>query len=183
MFNNIFDSFQDSIAEAKEEREQLDRLLTISTPRERRIVVVIILILLIFVAWLFFGNTTRSLVFDGMLDVPEETLSEENQSIRVIIWSNSEFAPDIQAGMPVVIELDLADGETTSVHAKIEAISAIPVTKRQSMFLSAATVAVYQVNLAVEEILNFTSLAGRKCRVVIQFGSQSPISLFRSRLI
>ena len=38
MFNSPFGSFQDTVAAAKEEREQLDRLLTISTPRERLLV-------------------------------------------------------------------------------------------------------------------------------------------------
>ena len=45
MFNNPFDSFHNTVAEAKQEREQLDRLLTISTPRERLLVAAIALLL------------------------------------------------------------------------------------------------------------------------------------------
>ena len=46
MFNSPFNSFHDTVAEAKEEREQLDRLLTISTPRERLLVAAIGLLLI-----------------------------------------------------------------------------------------------------------------------------------------
>ena len=59
MFNNPFSSFHDTVAAAKEEREQLDRLLTISTPRERLLVVGIALLLVILAAWLFLGSVAR----------------------------------------------------------------------------------------------------------------------------
>ena len=67
VFNNPFGSFQHTVAEAKEEREQLDRLLTISTPRERLLVVLIALLLLIFSAWLFFGNVSRTVAVEGVI--------------------------------------------------------------------------------------------------------------------
>ena len=61
MSNNPFDSFHDMVAEAKAEREQLDRLLTISTPRERLLVVVIGLLLAVLGGWLFLGSVPRDL--------------------------------------------------------------------------------------------------------------------------
>jgi len=67
MFSNPFESFHDTVAAAKEERERLDRLLTISTPRERLLVAVIALSLGILVAWLFLGSVARSISFDGVL--------------------------------------------------------------------------------------------------------------------
>ena len=67
MFNNPFDSFHNIVAEAKEEREQLDRLLTISTPRERLLVAAIALLLCILSAWLIFGSVARSLAVDGVV--------------------------------------------------------------------------------------------------------------------
>lgn len=70
MFNNPFDSFHNTVAEAKEEREQLDRLLTISTPRERLLVAVIAVTLVVVVGWLLFGNVARSLAVEGVLSSP-----------------------------------------------------------------------------------------------------------------
>lgn len=67
MFNDPFESFNDVVAQAKEEREQLDRPLTISTPRERALVVGSALILLALSAWLIFGDVARSATLDSML--------------------------------------------------------------------------------------------------------------------
>ncbi|MCY4056902.1 MAG: hypothetical protein OXG44_02760, partial [Gammaproteobacteria bacterium] len=99
MFNNPFDSFHNTVAEAKAEREQLDRLLTISTPRERLLVAAIAALLVILVAWLVFGNVHRSLVLDGLLLEPAEA-SEGNQSVQALVWVRPEVVPDIAAGMP-----------------------------------------------------------------------------------
>ena len=183
MFNNLFDSFQDSIAEAKDEREQLDRLLTISTPRERLIVAATAVILLIVVSWLFLGNTVRSLTADGVLVVPVENLSEESQSIQALIWIKSNAAADIQAGLRTVIELDMADGEIATMDGEIVTISAVPLSERLAMMESVVPVSVYRVDIALEETPDFASLADKNCRVIIQLGTQSPISLFGMRLL
>ena len=73
MFNNPLDSFHNTVAEAKEEREQLDRLLTISTPRERLLVGVIAALLVILAVWLFFGTVSRSVAVNGVLVEPDPT--------------------------------------------------------------------------------------------------------------
>ena len=80
MFNNPFGSFQDTVAAAKEEREQLDRLLTISTPRERLLVVTIAGLLLILAAWVFLGSVTRDIALEGVLVEPGETLACRRRS-------------------------------------------------------------------------------------------------------
>ena len=80
MFNNPLNSFHEIVAEAKEEREQLDRLLTISTPRERLLVVAIALVLGILLAWLFFGSVSRSLVVEGVLAGQGEALSVQGET-------------------------------------------------------------------------------------------------------
>ena len=67
MFNNPFDSFHDTVAKAKEEREELDRLLTISTPSERVLVGAIAVLMLILGAWLFLGSVDRTAAIDGVL--------------------------------------------------------------------------------------------------------------------
>ena len=179
MFKNIFDSFQDSIAEAKDEREQLDRLLTISTPRERLIVVATALILLIIVSWLFLGSTLRSLAADGVLVIPE---TEDSQSIQALIWIKSDAAADIQAGLPAVIELDMSDGEIITMDGEILTVSAVPLSETLAMMEFVAPVSVYRIDIALEESPKIASLADKNCRVIIQLGTQSPISLFSMRL-
>ena len=179
MFNNPFDSFHNTVAEAKAEREQLDRLLTISTPRERLLVAAIAALLVILVAWLVFGNVHRSLVLDGLLLEPAEA-SEGNQSVQALVWVRPEVVPDIAAGMPVLIELAGNDGETGTLDGEVVAIAAVPLAEIPA-FGSSAPVTVHRVDIALDDGLDFGSLSARECRVVIELGRQSPLALFGMR--
>ncbi|GEM_PF-1242876 len=185
MFNNPLNSFHEIVAEAKEEREQLDRLLTISTPRERLLVVAIAVVLGILLVWLFFGNVARSLEVDGVLVEQGEVLPEGGGSVQVLVWVNSEIAPHIASGMPVAIEFDAADGGTGALGGTVRAIGAVPFSGGPAAFESAAPVSVHRIDIALEtapeDSLDPDSLAGRKCRVVIELGRQSPIGLFLMR--
>jgi len=181
VFNNPFDSFHNIVAEAKEEREQLDRLLTISTPRERLLVAAIALVLCILCAWLFFGSVARGLVIDGVVVEQGENSPGGGRSVRALVWVDSDIAPRIEAGMPVVIEPDTADGETGALGGEVRAISAVPLSGGATTFESSAPVSLLRVDIALEESVDSDSLKGRKCRFVIELGRQSPIALFRMR--
>lgn len=185
MFNNLLNSFHETVAEAKEDREQLDRLLTISTPRERLLVAAIAVFLCALLAWLFFGNVARSIVVDGVIVEQGETLSDGSVSVEALAWINSEIAPDITAGMPVLIEPESADGETDAPGGTVRAIAAEPVSGGPAAFETAAPVSVHRIDIALEtalpEDLDPDALAGMKCRIVIELGRQSPIGLFLMR--
>ena len=177
MFNNPFDSFHNTVAEAKEEREQLDRLLTISTPRERWLVAVIALLLVVLAAWLFLGSVTRSVAIDGVLVRPGATAVAGNRSVRAIVWVEHDVAPRIEAGMPAAIELGAAGKAPDTLEGKVAAISPIPMSGRLREIDSAAPVSVLRVDISLGESLDRDSLAGRKCRIVIELGRQPPIAL------
>ncbi|WP_420604411.1 hypothetical protein [Methylobacterium sp.] len=186
MFNNPFDSFHDTVAEAKDEREQLDRLLTISTPRERQLVAAIGVLLCIVAAWLFLGDVARGISVDGVLVEPGEDTLEGHRSVQALVWVGSDVAPHIEVGMPAAMELAMTDGEAGTLDGEIATISAVPLAVSLSEvpveFESAAPVSVYRVDVALEENLDSASLAGKKCRIVIELGRQSPIEFFRMRL-
>ena len=181
MFNNPFDSFHDTVAEAKQEREQLDRLLTISTPRERLLVAAIALWLFIFVTWLFFGNVARSVAMDGVLVDPGTNLSEASRSMQALVWIENDIVPQIRAGMPAVIELGTADGEAGTVGAEVAAISAVRLSEVPAAFESAVPGSVHRLDIALDESLDLASVAGRECRIVIDMGTQSPVAFLRMR--
>ena len=181
MFNNPFDSFHNTVAEAKEEREQLDRLLTISTPREHLLLAAIALLVCILSAWLFFGGVARNLVVHGVLVAQGENPPEGGRSAQVLIWVGNETASQFKAGMPVAIEPDAADGVTGSLGGVVRSISAVPFSGELAAFESTAPVSVYRVDIALEESPGSKALAGGKCRIVIELGRQSPIALFRMR--
>lgn len=176
MFNNPFESFHDTVSEAKREREQLDRLLTISTPRERLLVAAIALLLVILAVWLCFGDVARSLEVEGVLLEPDETVLESSQSVQALVWVDSDVAPHIEAGMPAAIELVLADGRARTLDGEISQFSAVPVTEALTAFESAAPISVRRIEIVLDQSRDLSSLAGLECRIVIELGGQSPVA-------
>ena len=182
MFNNPFDSFHKTVAAAKEEREQLDRLLTISTPRERLLVAGIALLLVILAAWLFLGSVARSVAVEGVLVEPGESSVEGNRSVRAFVWVESGVASQIEAGMPAEIELAMTtDRDAVTLAGEVAAIAAVPLSEGLTDFESAASHSVYRVDVALDEGIESASFSSRECRVFIELGDQSPIALFRNR--
>ena len=181
MFNNPFDSFHNTVAEAKEEREQLDRLLTISTPRERLLVAVVALALLMLTAWLFFGSVARSVAIEGVLVAPGGSSAEGIGAVQALVWVQSDVAPQIEAGMQAVVELPATDGEADTLDGQVAAIAAVPLADGLAAFESAGPASVHRVEVALDEGFDIASLAGRKCRIVVQLGRQTPLALFGMR--
>ena len=177
MFNNPFDSFHNTVAEAKEEREQLDRLLTISTPRERLLVAGIALLVCILAAWLFFGSVARNLTLDGVLAAP----GESSASVSVLAWIDSDVASEIEAGMPVVIEprvIEPAMADKARLDGKVVGISALPVSDGVA---GPAPVSAHRVEIAFDGFHLYPEGGDRECRIVIELGRQAPVALFGMR--
>lgn len=174
MFNNPFGSFHNTVAEAKEEREQLDRLLTVSTPRERLLVGAIALLLLGLSGWLFLGAVSRTVTADGVV-----VESGGNRSLSALVRIEPGIAPHIKAGMPARIELTLADGEAETLAGEVATISAIPLPEGLAALGNAATVSAYRIRIAIDESLALAPGAGQECRIVIEFGRQTPAALLR----
>ena len=179
MFNNPFDSFHNTVAEAKQEREQLDRLLTISTPRERLLVAAIALLLLILTAGLFLGSTARTLWAECVLASRVETLSEGKQSVQALIWVKRNIAPEIKVGMPAAIELGMADGGAETLDGKIATIATVPFSEGLAAFESAVPVSVHRVDIDLDDRLDPNFPEGVECGIVIGLGRQSPASRLR----
>ncbi len=181
MFNNLFDSFHDTVAEAKEEREQLNRLLMISTPHERLLVAVTALLMFMLAAWLVFGNVSRNVVVDGILVEPAEVEIVGDRSVQILAWVESEIAPTIGAGMPAVIELVSADGEHDGFGGEITAVSDVPLSDELTGLEFPVPVSVRRVDIELDEALDFSSLTSRECRIVVSLGKQSPVDLLKMR--
>ncbi len=180
MFNSPFGSFQDTVAEAKEEREQLDRLLTISTPRERLLVGAVALLLPVLLAWFCFGSVTRSVAVDGMLVVSGEPPPATARTVQALVWVAGDV-PRLEAGMPAEAELAGADGEPVLLAGVITAVAAVPWFEGLAAFASTAPVSAYRMDIALGADRDLAPLAGRRCRVRVVTGKQSPFEFFRMR--
>lgn len=173
MFNNPFDSFHNTVAEAKEEREHLDRLLTISTPRERLLVAAIAVLLVILAVWLFFGSVPRSLVVGGVLVEPGEGASDQQRSVQALVVVEPHAASQIEAGTSVVLELVMSDLQVATVEGEIATIAPEPLSIG---LLESANPKAYRIELALDEGLDVASGAVG-VRIGIDLGRQSPVEL------
>ena len=171
MFKNPFDSFHNTVAEAKEEREQLEALLTISTPRERLLVAAIAALLVVLGAWLVFGNVHRSVALEGILDAVDD------RSVQALVWVRAEVGPAIETGMPALLELAAQDGPADTLDGEVAAVAAAGLSEVPA-FAASAPVSVYRIDIALDRPVDPESLATRECRVVIELGQQSPLALF-----
>ncbi len=181
VFNNPFDSFQNTVVKAKEERERLDRLLTVSTPRERLLVALIALMLCVLTAWLFLGNVAHSLAVDGVLAEPGEHAAADGTSVQALVWIDSGAAPQLRAGMPVSMELTAADGATTTVAGEIGTIAAVPLADGIAAFEAVVPVSVHRFDILLDEGVDAASLAGMACRIVIETGRRPLATLLGMR--
>ena len=179
MFNNPFDSFHDTVAEAKEEREQLERLLTVSTPRERLLVTLTALLLVILLAWLFLGSVPRSLAVEGVFVGPGETQSGAGRTVQALIWIEQDDLPGVGVGMPAVIELGPAGDARDTFSGVVTSVSAVSLSELPASFAPAAPVSVRRVDIALDDRPDLTSAVGRECRIVFETGTQSPAAFLR----
>ena len=181
MFDNLTDSFHDTVARAKEEREQLDRLLTISTPRERLLVAVLAVALLVLGTWLVFGSMARSLTAQGVVVGPADGALDAAPVVRTLVWVERDVAPRLEAGMPVAIRLTGTGGATDTLDGWLAAFAVAPLSEEVAALGGSGPMSVHRLDVAVVEALDPASLAGRECRVVIELGEQPPIALFGMR--
>ncbi|MYH57137.1 MAG: hypothetical protein F4145_03810 [Boseongicola sp. SB0675_bin_26] len=181
MFNNPFGSFQDSVAAAKEEREQLDRLLTISTPRERVLVVVIGALSLLLVAWTFFGDVARNVTVDAILVESGNDPHTNAPSMHALAWIEKGVESQVKVGLPVVVRLTDANGVAPIYVGEISEISAAGLSGQLAELELLAPVSVHHVKVALDEDLDIEIDAGTQCEIAIEVGRHSPIALLRMR--
>ena len=122
MFNNPFHNIA---ADAKNEREQLDRLLRITAPHERLALAGIGLVVAAFVVWLLFGSVVRSVTVDGVLIQPGErhaaVSAEPGQLLEYLVRPGDR----VGAGQPVARQTvpDL-ERETTALRERMNLLRA-----------------------------------------------------------
>ena len=175
MFNNPFDSFHDTVAKAKEEREELDRLLTISTPSERVLVGAIAVFMLVLAAWLFLGSVSGSVTVWGAQVERVEGPSAGNRSLQAVAWIDSDLAAQIVAGLPITIELITADGATSPHGGEVVNVSSVPSPEGvPTLDLQGSH---HRIEIVLDEDLDAAPLAGALHNIIIEI-EQSPAALF-----
>ena len=178
MFNNPFDSFHNTVAEAKEERERLYRLLTISTPRERILVAGIALLVLLLAAWLGLGGVTRTVGVAGVLVEPSGAAPEGSRRLEALVWVPRDVAPQLAPGMRVAVQFAMTDGEADTRGGQIAKVAAVPYSGPFAGLEAAAPVSAHRLDIALDEGPDVHAGAGNRCRITIELGRQSLVALF-----
>ena len=181
MFDNPFDSFHKTVGKAKKEREQLDRLLTISTPGEIALVAATAGVLLLFVAWLLFGSVARSVTADGALAAPGGQSAGDSAQLQAVIWLEKDIARQIEPGMPALLAIQMTNGGTHSLEGEIKTVDSVPLADAVASLEWAAPVTMRRVHIALDKSADLASLDGAECRIVIELGSLSPLAFFAGR--
>ena len=176
MLNNPFESFHDMVAKAKEEREELDRLLTISTPSERVLVGAIAVLMLVLGAWLFFGSVQRSVAVWGEQVEGGEGPSAGSRSLQALVPLERDLAPQVVAGLPLVIELATGNGQASALGGEIVGVAAEPPPEGALALESGPSM--LRVDILLNEDLDIAPATGAHHRITIDLGEQSPVELF-----
>ena len=173
--------FQKMAAEAKNNREALDRLLTVSTPHERALLTATALLLLVFGAWLVFGDIARSVTVAGVLQEPVAVVEAgSSETMQALVWLDRDTAPDIAAGSRLTVEL-ASGGLEYSLPGRIAFLNAEPLPDWPANTDLPLPQSPYRLGITFDQSEPPDSLADTPCQIRFDLGSQSPAALLWSR--
>lgn len=125
MLNN---PFRERAIAARANRQQLDRLLRVTAPRERVALVAVGLILVGVGAWVLFGTIDREVALDCVLLVPEpgggvgaQAEDAGDHHLRATLLATPRVARSLHPGMQASVEVQLPDGTTRRLEGSVSA--------------------------------------------------------------
>ena len=182
MFNNPLDSFHNTVAEAKAEREQLDRLLTISTPREHLLLGLVVLLLVALTCWLVFGTFERSVAVSGTVIeyVPNPDL--EHQIVRVDVWLDRSIGAMVKAGLPIAIRHTKSQVGKEVITGAISSIQTLTLSE-EFIIAGQAPLTAQRFEIVVNPEVDVSPYVGNECSVIVKLGKQSPFAFLGEKLL
>lgn len=165
------------VAEAKEEREQLDRLLTVSSPRDSVAVVGVALVVLLLGSWLFFGSVSRSLTLDGVVLGAEEVAPGGTRSVQALVSVGRDAARQVAAGASVAVHVQTV-GSPATIAGTVATLAVTDPVQGLAEFAARMPAGLYRMEIEVGSAgVDLASLAGERCKVVVELGNEAPVAL------
>ena len=180
MFNNPFGSFHDMVAEAKEEREQLDRLLTVSSPRDSVAVLAVALAVLLLGMWLALGSVSRSLTFDGVVLGAGVVAPDGTRSVQALVSVARDATAEVDAGAAVAVHVQTVASPAT-LTGTVTALEAASPAGGLAEFAAKVPVGLYRMDVELASAVDFASLVGAPCKVVVELPGKAPAALVWKR--
>ena len=179
VFNNPFGSFHDMVAEAKEEREQLDRLLTVSSPRDSVAVLAVALAVLLLGTWLALGSVSRSLTFDGVVLGAGVVAPDGTRSVQALVSVARDATAEVDAGAAVAVHVQTVASPATLTGTLTALEAANPAGLAE--FAAKVPVGLYRMDVELASAVDFASLVGAPCKVVVELPGKAPAALVWKR--
>lgn len=180
MFNNPFGSFHDMVAEAKEEREQLDRLLTVSSPRDSVAVLAVAVAVLLLGLWLFLGSVSRSLTLDGVVLDAGHVSPNGTRSVQALVSVVRDAAAEVDAGASVAVHVQTVASPAT-LPGTVTALEVANPANGLAEFAARVPMGLYRMEVELDSAADFASLAGEPCKIVVELPGTAPAALVWKR--
>lgn len=182
MFNNPLESFHETVAEAKADREQIDRLLTISTRGERLLFASVFFVLVVLTVWIVFGVVDRNVVAKGTLSEHPKTYDRDTPIMKLDVWLSAKMGREVKIGMPVVIKPRADQVRFEPIRGDIRSIQSSNLSKDLINAGQALSV-VRRIEIIVEPNVEVTPHLDDELLVIIRLGEQSPLELIGTTLL
>ncbi len=165
--------FSEDLTASKSKRQQLDRLLRVTTPHERFMLAGIGLLLCAGVAWALFGSVTHSIVRDGIL-LEAGARRAHNQALQAVLYVSPAQAQALQASTPVAIDVTLPDGSTRRLQGEAATLGT---SASVHWPLPAVAGSLRRVEITLPRPAGLAVADGMPCHVRIVLGRWAPVEL------
>lgn len=177
MFQDPFEPFHEIAAQAKEEREQLNRLPTVASPGQRLLAATCGLTLFALAGWLFLGSVSPSVSLDGVIVGAAGNPAAANGTAQAMVRLEPDLARRLAPGMQLAVELATAGGEESRVTGEISSLTVLADTDGARARIAAAPAATHRLGISLGDSAGGGAADGSECRIVISLGEFSPASL------
>ena len=177
MFQDPFEPFHEIAAQAKEEREQLNRLPTVASPGQRLLAATCGLTLFALAGWLLLGSVSPSVSLDGVLVGAAGNPAAANGTAQAMVRLEPDLAQRLAPGMQLAVELATAGGEKSRVTGEISSLTALADADGARARIAAAPAATHRLGISLDDSAGGGAADGSECRIVIRLGEFSPASL------
>lgn len=181
MFHNPLDSFHNTVAIAKAEREQLDRLLTVSPPRELLLLSLVLFLFVLLSVWTMYGSFERKIATTGTVIEPFSTQDEAQRLLTIDLVLGHETWSRIEDGMMVTIQSQSDRASLQPVQGEIQSKGTSKLLLNQSVD-DDSTLNAYQLQVSVAPDTEVVPFVGHECLVFIKIGRQTPLTLISETL-
>ena len=183
MFDNL-NSFHNTVAESKEERDQHDKLLAVATKAQRLLIICTALLFLAVGLWLYFGSINETRSTQALIMEYDNNLDNSNQMAitEFLVWLGVEDASLMIVGTPVHMDCNQFSSNTVTLNGQITDIT--PLSSNEPNLTQVMTELArgqpYKVAISNGDINLDSSMVDQKCWAQFEVGKVSPIQYFFS---